>query len=94
MTKKTFTADIVCRSCGGTGVYQGFAEPPETAVVCLGCEGTGCEKYVLSYEPFEKRKRKRGVKWVQRSRGSLIVSGVGPHGDKISYKEFLNGKMP
>ena len=94
MAKKKFTADIECRSCGGTGLYQGFAEPPETAVVCLGCEGTGCEKHEISYTPFEKRKRKRGVKWVLQSRGTLIVTGVGPTGERISYSDFLNGKMP
>ena len=81
-----------CGACSGTGLYRGFAEPKGTAVVCLHCSGTGCE--TIRYKPFEKRHGRRDIQWVQRSRGSFIVTGVGPTGGKITYAEFQAGKMP
>ncbi len=81
-----------CYSCDGTGLYQGFAEPKDVAVVCLKCNGTGCEE--LHYKPFSKRKGRRGVTKVSRSRGSFIGTGIGAVGRSITYKEFANGKMP
>jgi hypothetical protein len=89
---KKVAIKLECESCSGTGLYRGFAEPPETAVVCLRCGGSGCEE--ISYTPFDKRKGKTGVKWVQRSKGSFILTGVGPVGERISYKDFQKGKMP
>ena len=81
-----------CRVCGSTGVYQGFAEGKDEAVVCLQCDGTGC--HIIRYKPFIKRKGKRGVKTVRNSRGTFIATGVGATGDSVTYKEFLAGKMP
>jgi hypothetical protein len=81
-----------CTSCGGTGLYRGFAEPQGTAVVCLNCKGTGC--ITLQYTPFTKRHEKRDIQYVQRSSGSLICLGVGPTGGRITYREFAEGKMP
>lgn len=77
-----------CSSCGGTGVYCGFCEPPGTAVVCLTCDGTGCE--TISYRPFTGRKRKHGVKTVSQSQGRFIATGVGAVSNTtMTYKEFL-----
>jgi hypothetical protein len=81
-----------CSSCDGTGLYQGFCEAEGTAVVCIGCKGTG--KMVLTLKPFTKRKGLRGVLWVHKSRGSFIATGVGPQESRVSYKEFQKGKMP
>jgi len=81
-----------CSACDGTGLYQGFAEPKGTAVVCIRCNGTGCSN--LSYEPFTRRRGRKGVQMVRRSAGSFIATGVGPTGDSITYKEFASGKMP
>ncbi len=88
------TVKAECRACHGTGLYQGFAESKDTAVVCTMCSGKGCEK--VTYTPFEKRKKlsRRGVQFVQRSRGSLIATGVGPAGNRITLSEFYEGKMP
>lgn len=86
------TIDIECPSCGGTGLYAGFAEPKGTAVVCLTCSGTGKTQY--SYTPFTHRKEKKGIHTVQRSRGSLIALGIGPTGGSVSYNDFQRGKMP
>ena len=81
-----------CSSCGGTGLYSGMCEAEGTAVVCLTCDGTGCQ--IIRYHPFEKRLGKRGIKTVSRSRGSFIVTGVGAVGASITYAEFQKGKMP
>lgn len=81
-----------CQSCDGTGIYQGFAEPKGTGVVCLSCKGTGCcEMY---YTPFVSRKHRRDIKTVRLSRGSFIGTGIGPVGKEVTYEEFLEGKMP
>lgn len=81
-----------CNSCGGTGIYCGFAEPKGTGVVCLDCDGSGCR--VIQYTPFTSRKTKSGISRVMRSRGSFIATGVGPAGNGITYDEFLSGKKP
>ena len=81
-----------CPSCGGTGLYRGFAERPGTAVVCLECGGQGWRK--LQYTEFTGRKRKNNVKEIYESRGSFIVTGVGPRDDNaMTYSEF-NTKFP
>lgn len=88
----SITVDVECGSCGGTGLYQGFAEPKDTAVVCLTCQGSG--KAQLTYRPFTGRKPRAGISWVKRSRGSFIATGTGPVGAPIPYHEFENGRMP
>lgn len=80
---------INCSQCGATGLYQGMCEPEETAVVCLGCEGNGYKEV----EAFSGLREKRGIKWVQKSKGSFILS-CGPTGNSISYQDFKNGKRP
>jgi hypothetical protein len=82
---------VECRSCGSTGVYSGFCEPKGTAVVCGTCGGSGCE--TIRYKPFEKRRRRRGIKTVSQSRGSFIATGVGAVGKSISYADFLKIKI-
>lgn len=81
-----------CVACDSTGVYSGFCESKGTAVVCLSCGGTGCK--TISYKPFEKRLRRRGIKTVSLSRGGFIATGVGAVGESISYSDFFNGRMP
>lgn len=80
----------VCSACGGTGLYEGFCEEKGHPVICLRCNGTGCEE--IRYEPFLKRRKRKGVKGVRMSRGTFIATGVGPVGAEISYQEFLEGK--
>lgn len=81
-----------CSACDATGVYQGFAEGKDEAVVCLVCNGTGCQS--IRYTPFTKRRRRRGIKTVRRSQGTFIATGVGGAGASVLYKDFLAGKMP
>lgn len=86
------TMKTECEACNGTGIYRGFAEPQGVGVVCLQCNGTGCEE--IRYKPFKMRKTRRDVKTVRRSRGTFLATGVGPAGREVTYQEFLNGKMP
>lgn len=83
--------NLECMSCGGTGLYRGFAEPKGTAVVCLYCKGTGCAD--IGRTPFIKRKERTDVDTVSRSRGTFILS-CGSVGRNISYERFKNGEMP
>lgn len=50
-------ANAECSSCGGTGLYAGFAEGKGGARICVTCRGTGCE--TICYKPFKKRRRMR-----------------------------------
>jgi len=70
------TIKTQCSACNGTGIYHGFAEPPGVGVVCLPCDGTGCE--LIEYTPFEGRKTRDDVEVVRLSKGGFIATGVGP----------------
>ncbi len=73
-----------CESCGGTGLYCGFAEPKGAAAVCSTCDGTGMQE--IRYKPWTgRRKGRRGIKLVKRSWG---------HGIPITYKQFVRGERP
>ncbi len=88
--KKILKAE--CTSCDGTGLYRGMCEAEGEAVICLTCNGTGCED--IRYIPFKKRIPIKGVRTVRMSRGSFLASGVGGVGSSITYKEFKSGVMP
>jgi len=85
------TVLAVCKDCGGTGLYTGFCEKKGHSVVCLSCNGSGCE--TISYAPFVKRKIVSGVKGVSLSGGKFIFSGAGNRGQEVSYSDFLDGKL-
>ena len=81
-----------CSACGGTGLYSGMCEGKGVAVICRICDGSGCE--IIEYKPFTRRRGRRDIKKVRLSRGLSIITGCGPLGGSISYKEFLAGKRP
>jgi hypothetical protein len=73
-----------CESCGGTGLYVGFAEAPGTAAMCATCDGTGCN--TIQYKEWSgRRKGRRGIKFVKRAWN---------RGDPVTYEEFAAGKKP
>lgn len=74
-----------CHACGGTGVYCGIMEPKNIGVICLDCGGTG--KYHIVYTPFERKKGKNNISFIQISNSQCIIN-AGPKGNKIPYKEF------
>ena len=76
----------LCDSCGGTGLYSGFAEPKGVAVICKVCGGTGCE--LISYIPFKKQKRKRNIHTVLLDDGFWFTRTSGEKIPEISAKEF------
>jgi hypothetical protein len=53
MSNHPISLDVVCKSCGGTGLYVGLAERDGAAVVCTTCTGSG--KAVYQYQPFQGR---------------------------------------
>ncbi len=80
--------DAECPSCGGTGLYVGFAEPKGYAVICVTCDGTGCQKIV--YKPFVKRKPRSGITKVMSGAGWASAASR----PSISYEDFLAGRKP
>lgn len=77
---------ITCKSCGGTGLYQGFAKREHEAVVCIDCKGKGYTFF--EFEPFEYRKKKPGIKTIKVSKGKFIAFGIGGIGESMTYSEF------
>lgn len=67
---------------------MGFAEHDGAAVVCHNCKGTGKVHVVHTYEDFEGRKSRKGIKRVYRVNPGIGV-GAG-HGHTL--EEF--GGMP
>lgn len=76
-----------CASCGGTGLYSGMCEGEGHAVICLTCAGTGCDE--IDYKPYNGRKKKRGIKTIQASRGRFLFGPMGG-GDNapMTYAQF------
>lgn len=68
--------DQECRSCGGTGLYKGFAEGAGFAVVCYVCKGSGCLHTSFTYEPFTTRKKRKDIKRVLQCNPGICV-GIG-----------------
>lgn len=84
-TSKKITFEAECETCGGTGLYQGFMESSDEAVVCVNCRGTGCA--IVNLKPFIGRKKKRGIKKVRFGSGLAVDSPIGSAW--FPYEEFL-----
>lgn len=94
-----FEADIVCKSCGGTGLYVGMAERNGAAVICGSCNGTGCYHYSFEYKPFTERKIRGDVKRVFKGSFGYVHSAEDTNGipfskSGVGYLEWLGGKQP
>lgn len=77
-----------CPSCNGKGIYSGFAEGEDCAVVCSRCEGTG---YSIEYiTPFKKRLLSKNVKLVFEKNFGFGITKNSPGG--MSYTDWLKGK--
>jgi len=75
---KVIEIEEQCQSCGGTGLYVGFAEHNGAAIVCHNCNGTGCHQYKHKYEEFKGRIARSGVNRVfQVNPGIGIGTGNG-----------------
>lgn len=82
MNKKVIEVYQECEYCGGTGLYAGFAEKDDCAVVCRFCKGKGSIDYKHEYIPFTGKKQKSGVSRVFK--GSF---GYGHSSEDIITKE-------
>ncbi len=78
---------VNCTQCEGSGVY-GPVDKKGSGWVCLECEGTGAQSLNLTYTLFTERVKKESVKTV-----TAKPKWEDP-GETITYKEFLEGKMP
>jgi hypothetical protein len=107
--KIIWEADVECTSCGGTGLYQGFAEKGKAAVICYTCKGTGKEHIKHTYTKFIERKNKKGVKRVYKTSAGMCITDedVTTEADEenpsreikfsqggVSYSEWKKGKSP
>lgn len=59
-----------CESCRGTGLYQGFMEAKNEAVVCINCTGTGMVE--VEMKPFTGRKKRRGITKIRFGSGLIL----------------------
>lgn len=75
-----------CNSCGGTGLYVGFAERDGAAVVCSSCNGKGWEEFF--YTEFTERKLKEGVTRVFQTNVGVLI------GQNSTFKLSDFGGMP
>lgn len=92
-----------CRSCGGTGLYKGFAEKDGAAVICTRCKGKG---YVIDIhgKPFTGLKIRHDVSrvflssfgYVHTDQDFTCYDGQVLHFSRFgcSYTEWLNGENP
>jgi hypothetical protein len=91
------TLKTECRSCGGTGLYQGSSEWGDCAVVCVHCLGTGGVD--LTYEEFTGRKPAQHVKRVFRSVAGAKHTHKDADGIRFSragctYASWIKGAEP
>lgn len=85
--------DIECSECRGTGVFRVRTAPKGLGIICGECNGTG--KKTFEYKPFTSRRRRKDIDQVTKVSANLGGLGFGPlSGPRISYSEFLSGKMP
>ena len=85
----SFPTHIECNSCNGTGLYQGFMERKDEAVICVNCGGSGARP--LNVKPFTGRKRKPGISKIRAGGGMIFDNPEKAHW--ISYSEF-ESKIP
>ena len=91
--KKTIELDQECSHCSGTGLYAGMGENKGAAVVCHDCNGTGKFHFVHSYNEFEYRKEKKGIKRVYECNPGIgIGEGITEEGKVLTLEDF--GGMP
>ena len=84
MGKHVFTVEQKCQSCGGTGLYVGFAEKDGFAVVCHTCKGTGQVTFTHEYEDFEGRVAQEGVAQVVQHNPGI---GLGTN-ETLTHESF------
>ena len=82
MTRQAVDAE--CGACKGTGLYQGFMERADEAVICVNCRGS-C-KVTINFNPFTGRKKRKGVEKIRGGTGLIIDQPT--KGSWMSYADF------
>jgi hypothetical protein len=77
-----------CEACGGTGLYSGMCEGKGKAVVCLSCDGSGCE--TIWYEPFTKRRGRTDIKTVILGRATRSILETNAGKEEVPYKKWFD----
>ena len=88
---KKIEFDEKCKSCKGTGLFQGMAEKEGFAVVCHTCKGTGKHRFVHEYEEFTGREIRADIKRVIKTNPGIRVGGFRNFGG-MSYEDWAIGK--
>jgi hypothetical protein len=91
------TMKIVCRSCGGTGLYRGSSEWFDSAVVCIDCAGAG--GIDLEYEEFKGRRPAQHIKRVFKAVAGVRhshkdVDGIQYSKAGCTYAAWIKGAAP
>ena len=81
----TVTVTTECSACGGTGLYQGFAQEAGYPTVCSNCKGSGGKE--VTYTPFTGRRLKDGVRGVRPVNPTWRNKPANAY-PTISYDEF------
>jgi len=87
---KVIEFDEKCKSCGGTGIYKGFAELGKVGVVCYRCNGSGCYHFKHEYEEFKERKKRDDIKRVVECNPGIGIDDSSEFGG-LTYKDWLRG---
>lgn len=73
-----------CPSCSGSGLYSGFMERTDEAVVCVSCGGKGYR--VEKFRAFTGRRKRRGIKKIRFGSGMILDNPS--KSTWFSYEEF------
>lgn len=92
MSKHTIEFDQECESCGGTGIYVGFAERDGSAVVCYRCRGEGHHATKIVYWDFAERKVVKSINRVFCANPGIGIGGSDLESfGGMAYQDWLRG---
>ena len=94
--KQQIQYDCECGSCGGTGIYVGFAEKDGAGVICGTCEGKGERHIEITYTLFNGLKVRPNVTKVYRINPGIGIGAAGGYNlsdfGGMSYEDWLQGQ--
>lgn len=82
--------EILCDSCGGSGVYNGMRGAGGFGIICLDCAGSGKQSAV----PFKARRILSDIRIVRIANYNEFSDRERGDQAEVSYEDFLAGKMP
>ncbi len=92
MASNPHKVTVDCESCAASGIIPDQADA-KVGIVCAGCGGLGHR--ILTFAPFEGRRKLKGIDRVRRSGQGISAFSPDPSPDAgVSYADFLKGKHP